>query len=591
MILMSFKFFIPLRQLGSYFHIAMNGIAASDKIFKILDLPIDQQKEQHLQDNTFPIEVRDLSFSYQNDRPILKNISFSIQPHQFIGIVGESGSRKSTIARLIMGHYQQYDGKLLIQNRQRKELDDYDFFNHFIYVNHEPMIFQGTVRDNLCLKPNTSPDNIEKVLKQVCLFDYFHNQNGLETLILENGSNLSRGQKQRLHLARTLLQDSDVYIFDEATSNIDVESENMIFNVIKQLAKEKTVIMITHRLSQVISCDHILVFNQRQIIQQAHHEQLIKLVKPLSFIMCLAIIMGVLGFLCAIGIPVFSSLALLRGVFHYLEQVANHYIAFKILAITRDHVFLALRRLCPAKLDNKEKGNLISLITHDIELLEVFYAHTISPVVIALMISVIMLVIFYHLHYIIMLIALIAYLFIGFVIPLYVDKRQAGENSRNQIGHFSSYILEIFRGLNAIIQFHLQNNRQDNMTKQNEDIEKQLKAMKDIEAKQIILSQLFITFFSLLMFFVSYRLYQMHLISIYKVIMATITMLSSFSPVLALSSLSNNLLSTFCSGKRVIALSDEEELIFEVRFQKESSFDNINIKNISFAYEDDLIFN
>ena len=276
MILMSFKFFIPLRQLGSYFHIAMNGIAASDKIFKILDLPIDQQKEQHLQDNTFPIEVRDLSFSYQNDRPILKNISFSIQPHQFIGIVGESGSRKSTIARLIMGHYQQYDGKLLIQNRQRKELDDYDFFNHFIYVNHEPMIFQGTVRDNLCLKPNTSPDNIEKVLKQVCLFDYFHNQNGLETLILENGSNLSRGQKQRLHLARTLLQDSDVYIFDEATSNIDVESENMIFNVIKQLAKEKTVIMITHRLSQVISCDHILVFNQGQIIQQDHHEQLIK---------------------------------------------------------------------------------------------------------------------------------------------------------------------------------------------------------------------------------------------------------------------------------------------------------------------------
>ena len=246
------------------------------RFFKILDLPINQQKEQHLQDNTFPIEVRDLSFSYQNDRPILKNISFSIQPHQFIGIVGESGSGKSTIARLIIGHYQQYDGKLLIQNRQRKELDDYDFFNHFIYVNHEPMIFQGTVRDNLCLKPNTSPDNIEKVLKQVCLFDYFHNQNGLETLILENGSNLSGGQKQRLHLARTLLQDSDVYIFDEATSNIDVESENMIFNVIKQLAKEKTVIMITHRLSQVISCDHILVFNQGQIIQQDHHEQLIK---------------------------------------------------------------------------------------------------------------------------------------------------------------------------------------------------------------------------------------------------------------------------------------------------------------------------
>lgn len=275
MILMSFEFFIPLRQLGSYFHIAMNGIAASDKIFKILDLPLNHQQDKHLEKTIFPIEIHHLSFSYQKDRQILKNISFSVQPHQFIGIIGESGSGKSTVAQLIMGYYQQYEGDLLIQNKQRKEIKDEDFLNHFLYISHDPMIFKGTVKDNLCLKSDIDHQKIKKVLKQVCLYDYFDNQNGLETKILENGSHLSGGQKQRLNLARALLQDHDVYIFDEATSHIDTESENVILNVIKQLAKEKTVIMITHRLSQVTTCDHILVFNQGKIIQQGKHKELI----------------------------------------------------------------------------------------------------------------------------------------------------------------------------------------------------------------------------------------------------------------------------------------------------------------------------
>ena len=343
--------------------------------------------------------------------------------------------------------------------------------------------------------------------------------------------------------------------------------------------------------------------------------RLSQLVKPLALLMCLAIIMGVLGFLCAIGIPVLSSMALfeiagmkehlplsmmlvillvmalLRGVLHYLEQAANHFIAFKLLAIIRDHVFHALRRLCPAKLDGQDKGNLISLITNDIELLEVFYAHTISPIVIAVLTSLIMLAIFYHLHFVTMIIALCAYIFMGFIIPLYVDKkgRQIGQDNRNKIGDFSSYILESFRGILTIQQFNIQKQRKENILAQNNDIEALQKEMKAIESIQIVSSQLLITIASLMMFVISYILYLYQQMTVFQVIMATILMLSSFGPVLALSSLSNNLLSTLSSGRRVIALLDEEEIIHEVSGLAETHFDDIHIDQLSFAYDKELI--
>lgn len=343
--------------------------------------------------------------------------------------------------------------------------------------------------------------------------------------------------------------------------------------------------------------------------------RLIQLVKPLAPMMCLAIIMGVLGFLCAIGIPVLSSMALLqivgmyehlpldmmliilimmavfRGVFHYIEQASNHYIAFKLLAIIRDHVFRALRRLCPAKLDGQDKGNLISIITNDIELLEVFYAHTISPIAIALVTSLIMLRFFAHLHIITMIIALIAYLIMAVVIPIYVDKkgRKIGQESRDQIGHLSSYILESFRGMTTLQQFQKQYLRRENMLKQNDQIEGLQSSLKSIESIQIVASQLLITIASITMFVVSYYLYLQHQMNVYQVIMATILMLSSFGPVLALSALSNNLLSTLSSGRRVIALLDEEELIHEVSHQPTTVFDAIDVDHLSFAYDDEVI--
>lgn len=274
-ILLSFEFFIPLRQLGSFFHIAMNGIAASQSIFDILDTPIPQQYNNTLEISSYPISFQNLSFCYDN-KMILKNISFQVKPNQFIGIVGKSGSGKSTLAKLMMGYYSHYQGEILIQNKQRTNLNDSDFLKHFIYVSHEPMIFKGTVKDNLCFNQEYSDEAMKQALSQVCLFDFFNTQNGLYTQLLEEGSNLSGGQKQRLNIARALLSNGDVYIFDEATSQIDIESESMILSVIQQLAKSKTVIMITHRLSTAKICDQILVMDKGQLVEHGCHQDLMK---------------------------------------------------------------------------------------------------------------------------------------------------------------------------------------------------------------------------------------------------------------------------------------------------------------------------
>ncbi|MEG0451897.1 MAG: ABC transporter ATP-binding protein/permease [Coprobacillus sp.] len=273
-ILMSFEFFIPLRQLGSFFHIAMNGIAASDKIMKILDIK-QEQLTQVLKQEAIDIQVSSLSFQYNDDRKIIEDISFVVKPHQFVGIVGESGSGKSTIAKLLMGMYKHYDGEIMIQNQNRKIINDDSFLKRFVYITHEPAIFKGTLRDNLIFNQDISDDDIWKALKKVCLDEYFKNQDGLNTLILEGGSDLSGGQKQRLNLARALLKDSDVYIFDEATSNIDIESEENILSVIQELARQKTVIMITHRLSSVSLCDQILVMKNGCLIEQGTHQELL----------------------------------------------------------------------------------------------------------------------------------------------------------------------------------------------------------------------------------------------------------------------------------------------------------------------------
>jgi len=275
-VLLSFEFFIPLRQLGSFFHIAMNGIAAADKLFDVLDKDNKSQGFKDLDQGLYDIHIKDLSFQYDNDKPLLKNVHMDIFTHQWIGIVGESGSGKSTIAKLIMGYYSQYDGNLLIQDKERKDIKDESFLKEFVYVTHDPMIFKGTLRDNLDLLNEYQDNQLWEVLSRVQLKEFVINQGGLDMLLLEGGHNLSGGQKQRLNLARALLKDASVYIFDEATSSVDVESENHILKMIADLAQTKTVIMITHRLSSVVDCDYIYVMKDGQLVEKGNHLQLMQ---------------------------------------------------------------------------------------------------------------------------------------------------------------------------------------------------------------------------------------------------------------------------------------------------------------------------
>lgn len=276
-ILLSSEFFIPLRTLGSYFHIAMNGIAASDKIFRILDQPVTQHQNKKLQDTEITIDFDHVTYSYDGKRGVLKDISMEIKPKQFIGIAGESGCGKSTLAKLLVGLAREYQGSIHIQNIERTALDDESFYERIMYVTHQPMIFKGTIAYNLKLaKSDASVKELWTVLEKVQLAAFVKEQGGLDMKLSENGNNLSGGQKQRLSLARALLKDSDVYILDEASSNIDVESENAILDVIKEMKDEKTIIMITHRLSNLLNSDQIYVMKQGTIFEKGTHSELMK---------------------------------------------------------------------------------------------------------------------------------------------------------------------------------------------------------------------------------------------------------------------------------------------------------------------------
>lgn len=277
-VLLSSEFFIPLRLLGSFFHIAMNGIAASDKIFRILDQPLNHTEDTMRKTKTGDIQLRDLSFSYDEQRVILKHVYMQLRPGQFTAIVGESGSGKSTIAKLIAGIVKGYHGQLLIAGTQRRDIDDDAFYQSFLYVSHQPFVFKGSVRENLAIaKPSLRESDMLEALRKVELLDFVMEQGGLDMELQEQGNNLSGGQKQRLSIARALLAQRDVYIFDEAASNIDAKSEDAIISLIHKLAETKTVIMITHRLKSIINCDQIYVMEQGTCQEHGRHEELLHL--------------------------------------------------------------------------------------------------------------------------------------------------------------------------------------------------------------------------------------------------------------------------------------------------------------------------
>lgn len=343
--------------------------------------------------------------------------------------------------------------------------------------------------------------------------------------------------------------------------------------------------------------------------------RLIVLVKPLSGFMCLAVLLGVLGFLCAIQITVAGSLtlltaakisggtaiktgcvciiifAVLRGFLHYGEQACNHYIAFKLLALIRDKVFKAMRRLSPAKLEGKDKGNLVSVITSDIELLEVFYAHTISPICIAILTCLIMLIFIGHYSIWLSLVALAAYITVGAVIPLVSSRvnKNVGMTYRDGSGALSGFVLDSMRGLLESIRYNSTDKRLEEMDKKTDELNSLQNKLKKIEGHTGAVTDITIIFFSAAMLLTGIALCQKDIIGFDGMIVATVSMMSSFGPVAALSGLAGNLTHTLAAGERVLGILDETPVVEENRDGKTVAFDGMENEDVGFSYGDEKI--
>ena len=669
-VLLASEFFIPLRLLGSFFHIAMNGMAASDKIFAFLDLPEPEDGGEVLTDEPVGITMSGVRFSYEADKEILRGVDLGLPVGSFTSLVGLSGCGKSTVAALLMGRNKGYAGSIRIQGKELANVSEQSLMEHITLVAHNSYIFKGTVRDNLLMGRLDADDGeLRAALEKVNLLSFLDAQQGLDTKLQERGSNLSGGQRQRLALARALLHDTSVYIFDEATSNIDAESEELIMRAIHKLAETKTVLLISHRLANVVASDRIYMMRDGAVCESGTHdelmaaggayselyryqkeleayagdaavntvhtetsemrtetvqdgpseepgkrrtgvaimEKLVGLVKPLLPVMLLAIVLGVIGYLCAISLTILAGEGLLRasagaavrtlttlliifavarGFLHYGEQYCNHFIAFKLLAIIRHRVFAALRRLCPAKLEGRDRGNLISIITTDIELLEVFYAHTISPIAIALLISLGMTA-FIGAQYIpAACIALAGYIVVGVAIPLWNGKRSAaaGMKFRSGFGELNSFVLDSLRGLDETIQYGRGAARMVELTQRSQGLGGLQKELNRYEMAQRSVTNLAIEIFSFGMLFFMLGAFRAGAVDFPHAIIAVISMMGSFGPVVALSNLSNNLNQTLASGERVLQLMEEQPQVEEVTGKKPTSFDGASAENVSFTY-------
>lgn len=275
-ILLSADFFIPMRQLGSFFHIAMNGMAASEKIFRFLELPEAPKKAAKFPRNA-EIVCENLRFSYEAGREILKGMDLRIPRGRFVAIAGESGCGKSTVASILMGRNRGYKGTIRIGDIELSDIAESSLMQNITYISHNSYLFKGTIRENLLMgNPNATEDEMWAVLEQTNLAAFLRNEEGLDTKLAEKASNFSGGQCQRLALARALLHDSPVYIFDEATSNIDVESENDIMEQILLLAKKKSVLLISHRLANITKADMIYAMEQGEVKECGTHEELLR---------------------------------------------------------------------------------------------------------------------------------------------------------------------------------------------------------------------------------------------------------------------------------------------------------------------------
>ena len=690
-VFLSADFFIPMRTLGSFFHTAMNGMAAADKMFDLLAVEEPAAGTREVDPARASVECRGVGYSYDGERIALEGVDFDAPAGSFVGIVGESGSGKSTFAGVLSGRNAGFSGSVRIGGIEAADISRASLMNTIVTVPFSSYLFKGTIRSNLLLaRPDATDAELMSAVDTCALGGFVRASGGLDAPIAEQGSNLSGGQRQRLALARALLRDAPIYIFDEATSNIDAESEEAILSVIHDLARTKTVIMISHRLSAVRDADRIYALEHGRVAESGSHDELlvrggvyaklwnqqaeleryaqagagehagagaglgeadepiaafaagqqagapaagaphakrrshlsvmmrmIGLVRPLAPVMALAVVLGVLGFAAAIlltvagvatladiqagaplGAAAIAAIALcgvLRGPLRYGEQICNHYIAFKLLALVRDKVFGALRRLAPAKLEGRDKGNLVSLVTSDIELLEVFYAHTISPVVIATIVSVGMVVLIGVVASpVLAAIAAAAYLVIGVALPACASKAQgnAGRCVRDAIGDMNTFVLDSLRGLRETLQFGRERERADELSRRMGDLLGVEKRMKRTTALFMAATNALVLAFDVAMLLASAALFARGSISFTAAAVATGALMSSFGPVIAVANLGSTLQQTLASGARVLDLLDEKPACAEVAGGVDidpAAFTGAKTREVTFGYGGETI--
>ena len=768
-VLLAADFFIPLRQLGSFFHVAMNGMTSTKRIFALLDTPIPAHGMQEMpefgaSDNGVDVCFDDVSFRYadvgadaaaavsaaatadaetgETGKPrkksgvvgagktgmskdddgsvvALHGVSFTARRGQVTAIVGPSGSGKSTAVELLSGNLSGYEGCMWLlsgnagkSSTQRYQINDLSIESltrEIAIVAAQSHLFAGTLRDNLLMaKPNATESELWQALEAAHIDEFVRAQSQELDLAIEQGaSNLSGGQKQRIAIARALLRESAVYIFDEATSSVDVESETLILQTIRALANRgKTVIMVTHRMANAADADHVVVFEHGRVAEQGAHAELmrangtytklfyaqqtvenvgmrpqtqqltsatdvtsacapnmsdspesdsqrtetvpcmsdsgesdiqgmptsrliarlLKEVGPLRKYMIVACVCGTLGHLAATFLPVFGIVAafaavgspiwnlsvpaaltamavcaLIRGGMRYAEQFMNHNVAFRLLALFRTKAFAALRRLAPAKLAGKGKGDLIALVTTDVELLEIFFAHTISPIVIAVVTTVVYTLALLTLSAPFAVTLVIAHLTVGVVLPkLFASAvRGIGPELRKESAALDDEMLDDMRGIGEIIRFGQGSARLASIARRTLSLWGKRLRLSAKNGGFAGLGAVLVMLFTAITAFLVMTLCTAvstaadmpeGLIWMGSVdsnapalVAAFVLLTSSFGPTLALSALPANLTQTFASARRLFALMDETPAVVE-QGAEHPEYQGMTMSDVTFGY-------
>ncbi|MDB6789863.1 ABC transporter ATP-binding protein/permease [Bifidobacterium longum] len=716
-VLLSAEFFIPMRQLGSYFHVAMNGMTSTKRIFALLDTPEPAHGTATLPatagtdagtdagtkagtkaDGGITVSFDHVGYSYDSadsgaavqqtnsaPAPALTDLTFTAYPGQLTAIVGISGSGKSTAAALLAGTLTGYQGSLTLNGVKVSDLSGEALARTITLIGASSHLFAGTLRENLLMALPDDGQNGEAAsdavdsrlwdaLEQARIADFVRSQpDGLDMTIEPDAANLSGGQRQRIAIARALLHDSPVFVFDEATSSVDVESEELILATIRELvqSRSKTVIMITHRMTNAEHADQVVVLEHGKSVETGTHAELMaaggvyaKLfttqadienfgadhpqpasltasasgsgaavgaapaaapaemstfqvikrllgeAKPLAGLMVAASTAGTIGHLAATFLPVFGIIAgfalagnpvwgmsaagaitamivcaVLRGLTRYVEQYLNHNVAFHLLALFRSKAFAALRRLAPAKLAGKGKGDLIAMLTTDVELLEIFFAHTISPVAIAVTTTIVYAIVAATLSPWMALALIVSHLIIGIIVPRFfaTGVRNLGPAIRGAAGELDNVMLDDMRGLDEIIRFGRGEDRAQAIEDRTRALWRDHAKLSRVNGRFAGVGGLLVALLTSAAAGIAINLAGVNLYDIPALAAAFALLASSFGPTLALAALPANLTQTFASARRLFGLMDEAPAVVETGTAN-SDYEGMRLDRVTFAY-------